>query len=281
MDRQTSFFREWLLKGVVGGLAATAVTAGTKVLLGEGAAAADYLIIIFVVAFAGMTGITHLLLPKARSIFWREVTQSTGLVRVFRGITACQEELLPRLQAAQDVRIFLQLGMSVLAGRKSIYEFLESLELRPETRIRIMHASPVSPYLTTDMARRRRTSDHDKWVSDIEHARNQIAALRRRFGDAVQVREHCEPFVWRLFILDDVAFVQPYVYDRKNSERASVLKIVRHDQGDESGRSQQSLFEMTARYFEAMWERYPTPPAGGHGDAPATTPDIAGPGGQG
>lgn len=192
---------------------------------------------------------------------WNEIRQKIGIEGVYKGISACEDEIKALIRQAKDTRIYLQIGTTVLSGPRTIFQFLEELSLTPNASIRIMHASASSPYLSPAVARRRSSKDSSakwlKWRDDIQHAKAQLAALRRRYGDQVKVREHEEPFVWRLFLMDDIAFIQPYLFESNNSEKANVLRVVQHRMRPGTEGDSQSLYETVSRYFEAMWDKYP------------------------
>jgi 8-oxo-dGTP pyrophosphatase MutT (NUDIX family) len=62
--------------------------------------------------------------------------------------------------------------------------------------------------------------------------------------------------VWRLFLIDDIAYAQPYLYERDNSSRAPVLKIAQvHREGPSAGSvNEKSLFSALSRYFDLKWD---------------------------
>src|SRR5207245_7818712 len=100
----------------------------------------------------------------------------------------------------------------------------------PDARMKIMHASDTSPYLSPKAAGcRKGDATRNKWLASIQHARKQLALLRDTYGERIEVREHEEPFVWRLFLIDSTAYIQPYLFRSNNSDVANVLKVVRHE----------------------------------------------------
>jgi hypothetical protein len=251
-------YREIFGAGMLGSLAGIACYALIKYLSGEKIALSEIIVIGIILFIVVVFAVVLLLSVLFRRRQWEELAYKTGISNVYPGFYACQDEMFSALRVAHETRIFLQIGTSVLSGKKTIYEFLEELHVPAEATIKIMHVSDESPYLSSQAARERKESDRSKWVADIQHARSQLAGLRRRLGRGFDSREHEEPFVWRLFLIDDVGYIQPYLFDSKNSDRANVLKVIRHRSVDpDTENPAQSLFDMASRYFDAMWEKYP------------------------
>jgi hypothetical protein len=128
--------------------------------------------------------------------------------------------------------------------------------MNPDAKIRILYASPESPYLSERIAYER-ASDYKEWKADLEHAINKITNLMEKGHGAIRGRRHAEGYVWRLFIFDDVAYVQPYLHPRNNSDRAPVLKIIRvKPLPDNKEENHSSLYRAFANYFDFKWDEY-------------------------
>jgi len=190
-----------------------------------------------------------------RAELYRELAGQTGIIKVFPHFRACEKEIVNELKASSEVRIFLQIGRTVLAGNANFYEQLAEA-VRPETRVRILHADPHSPYLSERTAHER-GSRYNVWLADLDHAVKKVETLAGSGKARIEGRQHKEGYVWRLFIFDDFAYAQPYLYSRDNSERAPVLKISRWKQVDGGKEeNENSLYKAFCSYFDFKWEEY-------------------------
>jgi 8-oxo-dGTP pyrophosphatase MutT (NUDIX family) len=171
-----------------------------------------------------------------------------GVTRVFPNLPACEQEVLEEISASRTVRIFLQLGKSVLVGTPTIYEYLEK-SLKSGSTVRILHAGTTNPYLSKRVAVER-DSSYEEWISDIEYAKKKLSNLRNRSTGVVQSRTHDEAYYWLIFLFDKNAYVQPYIYERNNTKKAPVLKLT----VDSDDASERSLYRVFDRYFDRKWD---------------------------
>lgn len=186
---------------------------------------------------------------------YRELAEQTGIVKIFPHFRACEKEILSELKASSEVRIFLQIGRTVLAGNANFYEQIAEA-IRPETRVRILHADPESPYLSERTAHER-GSRYNVWLADLDHAVKKVETLAGSGKAKIEGRQHKEGYVWRLFIFDDFAYAQPYLYSRNNSENAPVLKLSQWKETDGSKEENvNSLYKAFCAYFDFKWEEY-------------------------
>lgn len=178
--------------------------------------------------------------------------EDVGLQNVFQNWTECQEEVLGRFGTSSSIRVFLQMGKSVLSGAATIYRALQKLP--PTSQVRILHAGAGNPYLG-EMSATRRDSDYREWREDVNYAARVGERLHARLGPRLQLRNHSEGYLWRLFIFDDVAYVQPYLYERDNANIAPVLRFSRYfgDTADDAV-NPNSLYGMFSAYFNLKWE---------------------------
>jgi hypothetical protein len=177
----------------------------------------------------------------------------TGIVRVFENFRESETEILDQVRTSNTSRVFLQIGKTVLGGTTSFYDYLGKV-MNPEAKIRILYASLDSPYLSERIAYER-NSDYKEWKADLEHAINKIANLMEKNRGALRGRQHTEGYVWRLFIFDDMAYVQPYLFPRDNSDSAPVLKIARLKSfSDNKEENSSSLYRAFANYFDFKWD---------------------------
>lgn len=171
-----------------------------------------------------------------------------GLDRIFPNLPSCEQEILEEISRSRTVRIFLQLGKTVLVGSPNIYEYLEK-STKSGATVKILHAGIQNRYLSRRVATERGSS-YDEWISDIEYASKKLLNLRRRSTGVVQSRTHNEAYYWLMFIFDQTAYVQPYIYERSNTKKAPVLKL----KLDLSNDGDASMYRVYERYFDLKWD---------------------------
>lgn len=268
-----------IIIGSIGSLFAAALITGLRLWLDQSDASTTDLFLLFlgsllVVAFAisgcfyvGLRAIRGILLPKIREEIHqelrdevraemtadlsRELETKTGIVKIFPNFSSCEEEILRELQNSSENRVFLQLGRSVVSGGRDFFDRLDRA-VRPGGNVRVLHASSESPYLSERVANTRGSS-FALWRADLDHATKRIDALAAEINAKIEGRRHREGYVWRFFITENLAYIQPYLYPRKNSERAPVLKVARRLTG--SGEANEaSLFIPFSTYFDQKWD---------------------------
>lgn len=179
--------------------------------------------------------------------------QGIGITGVYPNFNDCQEEILRQVRESRSIKIFVQMGKSVISGAAIIYEALE--RSRTDADIRILHAGTQNPYLSERVALNR-SSNYREWREDIAYAVRTGSRLQTRLGGRMELRMHSEGYVWRLFIFDDDAYMQPYLYSSENARQAPVVKLSRlplNDQGI-SGENPNSLYHMLMTYFNLKWD---------------------------
>lgn len=173
-----------------------------------------------------------------------------GLVEVFASFDESQAEILREVRESRHIKIFVQMGKSVLSGAAIIYEALE--HSRPDAEIQILHAGLQNPYLSKRVALNR-NSDYREWEDDIGYAIRKARTLERSLGGRLELRKHSEGYVWRFFLFDDCAYLQPYLFPRQNAHRAPVLKFGRRRAASEEENAR-SLYHMFENYFDLKWD---------------------------
>lgn len=196
-----------------------------------------------------------------------DLTRRIGIVAVYDNFLQAEAEILEHLSKSRDVRVFIQFGRAVLSGAttgtSNFYDYLSDTELKREANVKILHAAIDNPYLTERAAVDRR-SDYGEWVKDLEYAADKCEVLARKLAGSritFSSRAHREGFLWRLFLLDDIAYVQPYLHHKKNAAQAAVLKISRTLAAPDGSlvRNENSIFKVFSDYFDFKWnESRPT-----------------------
>jgi NUDIX domain len=184
-----------------------------------------------------------------------DLDERTGITKIFNNFYDCENEIIQQLETSKEIRVLLQLGKTVLAGSTSFYDYLSDKRLDSKKKIKILHADINNPYLSERVARGRK-SDFNEWRLDLEHARNKLDSMAVRSGGQLEGRSHKEGFFWRMFIFDDFAYIQPYTYERKNSERAPVLRLSRLHENNRKGEeiNGNSMYRTFSKYFDIKWD---------------------------
>src|SRR4029078_604174 len=88
------------------------------------------------------------------------------------------------------------------------------------------------------------------------HATQKIENLIERKEATLKSRQHKEGYMWRLFIFEEVAYVQPYLYSKNNSDHAPVLKLSRYTLSSEKKQEENlsSLYKVFLNYFDFKWD---------------------------
>jgi 8-oxo-dGTP pyrophosphatase MutT (NUDIX family) len=182
-----------------------------------------------------------------------DISKGTGLIGIFPGFDECQAEILREVRESQSVKIFVQMGKSVLSGAAILYEALE--RTRKDAEVKILHAGVENPYLSERVALNRE-SNYKEWREDINYVIRIGGRLQGRLGARLELRKHSEGYVWRFFLFDNYAYLQPYLFPRDNARRAPVLKFARLDSSSPTGNevNANSLHHMLENYFDLKWE---------------------------
>lgn len=194
------------------------------------------------------------LMDEAAAAARQHLVELTGIVEIFPNFRVCQREIIEAIGGSQTVRVFLQLGRTVVGGATDFYDLLEQ-KTQPTADVKILHARMDSPYLSERVAHQR-GSNYRGWLNELDHAVKTVTVLTDQREGRIEGRQHREGYVWRLFLTEDYAYVQPYLYDRRNSEQAPVLKIAKAYDGKDLA---MSLYRVFSAYFDQKWdENVPT-----------------------
>jgi hypothetical protein len=117
-----------------------------------------------------------------------------GVARVFPNLPSCEQEILDEISKSRMVRIFLQLGKTVLVGTPNVYEYLEK-SIKSGATVKILHAGVRNRYLSRRIALERGSS-YEAWISDIAYATRKLENLRKRSVGVVQSRTYNEAYYW-------------------------------------------------------------------------------------
>lgn len=178
----------------------------------------------------------------------REV--QTGIVKMYPKFDDfCKADILMDMRAAEEIRIFLQLGRTVIHTKSPFWICLNDIMRKPEVSIKILHASKQSHYFSKNRVLKRGT-DLDYVIGIIEEFKEQLVPKGAKFA----ARQHSECPFWRIFIFDNTAYVQPYLYYRLNEDRAPVFKLTRRLLSLAQNSETKLLYEAFLSYFDKIWE---------------------------
>ena len=180
---------------------------------------------------------------RGRDTFMSELSEYTGVVAVFENMDGCLEDIRGQISSSKNVSICVQIGRDLLSGKGLFYEQLKSN--RHAESVRILHSGKGSPYLSEKKAKKRSPDKLVEWHDDLTYVQRVGENLSRNFNDVVEIRTHKEGYYWRLFLFDDVGYVQPYIYNSKNSVKAPVFKVEN---------SENSIYATFHAFFDNKWK---------------------------
>lgn len=179
----------------------------------------------------------------------RYMKEKSGIVETYSNLEdeKCKTDMQNDFNNAKDISLLLQIGRRELGyGTPSHYFELSKKKTGPDVKIRILSASEDSPFLSKERAEIRGYS-HLEWRKDQRALQSEIAFLQTEHNANIEARTHCEPYLWRIFIFDEIVYVSAYLHSRKNDQLAIVYKI-------EKGEN--SLYKVFVKYFEYLWKNY-------------------------
>jgi hypothetical protein len=169
-----------------------------------------------------------------------------GLIGKFANLHSATSDMKREFARAKSAKFLLQIGRYEFGGGKPSSFYQVALEkIGTDSKIKVLYASPESPHLSAERATQLKRN-RDIWIENIHQIKTQLKILKES-GVNLEAREHKEPYMWRLFIMDDIVYVSGYFYETKNDEKASVYKFRNHEN---------SLFKIFDRYFDILWRDY-------------------------
>lgn len=247
---------EWkknpILVGIVASVTGAAIVSGATVFI------AVYVQDAPMAAFLGtLLGLAILLIGYQVKIInpvqffgGRLLVRHTGIKQVYESFHEAFPDLHKNFAKAEKrIDLLLYIGRREFGIKDALFSDLLREKLARETNleVRILHIAEDSPYLSVRRARQlgKRQS---KWLRDVRHVRSEIQEIAQD-AQNVRVIAHKEPFLWRIFIFDNVMFVSSYLHATKNDQKAPVYLI---EEGDSS------LYTAFETYFDGLWRSYST-----------------------
>jgi len=174
----------------------------------------------------------------------------TGIAHTYDNLHECKNDMEADFRRAKRISLFLQVGRWELGSGEPSYFSVLVREKEIGSQIRILRASDKSPFLSKERADNLGYK-YEHWVESMRRLSEEIDLLRDSKAK-IEDRQHDEPYLWRIFIFDDVAYVSPYLYLHENHKKAIVYKL---EDGEDS------LYAVFKKYFDYVWMKYdPTGP---------------------
>lgn len=175
--------------------------------------------------------------------------ERVGISQVYNNLDDCREDMRHDFASASRIKLLLQIGRKEFGDGQSsfFWDLAGDKKGSADVSVQILRASPDSPFLSARRAKSRGTPV-ERWREDIRRLENQISLLRDTYNCTyVKEQVHSEPFLWRIFIFDEVAYVSGYLHKRDNDVKAFVYRL---EEGPHS------LFQVFDKYFDYLWMKY-------------------------
>ena len=174
----------------------------------------------------------------------RYMRRHTGIVRTYPNLHECKTDMEADFKRARESSLLLQIGRYELGFGEPSYFSLPVKDKERGSKIRILWASDKSPFLSKERAKNL-GYDYDEWVESLRQLEKRIELLRKS-NPHVEIKDlqHDEPYLWRIFIFGDIAYVSPYLHLHDNHKTAIVYKL---REGEDS------LYTVFKKYFDYVW----------------------------
>lgn len=180
----------------------------------------------------------------------RYMSKRTGIIDTFPRLTdpRCKEDMQTQFEQSSDIRLLLQIGRQEL-GWSSRPSYFYSLAKKKDVvcKIKILRASAKSPFFSEARAKHL-GKDPKRWSKYIGDLAAEVGFLKNESKAQIEERQHHEPFLWRIFVFDKVAYVSAYSKLTNNDSEATVYKLA--EEGEDS------LYFVFSKYFDYLWRKY-------------------------
>lgn len=181
---------------------------------------------------------------RKKRISLQFMEEKMGLVEVYKNLHQAGKDMQKDFKQARTTKLLLQLGRYEYTGRLSfLYEATKN-KIGNDISIKVLYASSKSPHLSQGRAKLL-GKKHLEWQKNIQHLGDSLTVLRDNYSINIDVRQHCEPFFWKIYVFDDVAYFSPYFFSTKNNDVAPVYKY-------KFGEC--SLYKVLNEYFDNLWD---------------------------
>ncbi len=179
------------------------------------------------------------------------MSERTGIATTYLNLEACKEDMQKDFEDATSVRLLLQIGRKELGYHEASFFYKLAKDKKDAgATVKILRASSDSPFLSEARARAR-GYDHYHWMEHIRRLGNEIEDLRRNNSKIhIEERLHHEPFLWRIFIFDDIAYISAYLVSKDVDLMCKVYRVKRVKEDSNS------LYTVFEKYFDYLWHKY-------------------------
>jgi len=206
-----------------------------------------------VVGFSVLLGSLIITFIKKRVVTFSDdlgkkyLEEKTGIIEVYPSLQSCKNSMQNDFKKSKDIRMLLQVGRREFGDSEPSYFWsLAKEKTDPTFSIRVLRASVYSPFLSEARANYR-GNDIRRWHQDLNRLKNELQLLKDIHKSRIEDREHQEPYLWRIFLFDNIAYVSAYCYQSDNDQKAFVYKITKGDD---------SLYDAFSKYFDYLWLKY-------------------------
>lgn len=193
------------------------------------------LIIIIIISF---------LLKELIKYYASFYNSETGIIKIYKNFNECEIEILKQIKKSNSSKIFIYVGKTMLSGRGELFSLLREIKFPKDKSIKVLHASKKNEYFSESKAENRYSKSNNIWTIELKNNEEKAKELQMFFKDKLEFRQHKEGFYWRIFLFDEVAYVQPYLYESKNEARAPVYKLINN---------KTSMYQVFNNYFDNKW----------------------------
>ncbi len=176
------------------------------------------------------------------------IRQYIGIIGIYSNLDECKDDMQKEFKESRHCKMLLQIGRKEFGdGESSFFWPIAKEKVTSGTSIQILRASERSPFLSERRAKLRNTTSVQEWRENIRRLEKSIELLRKDYGSYIEDRKHSEPYLWRIFIFDNIAYVSCYLHSRDNDKHAFVHKFVN---------SSNSMYGIFSKYFDYLWTKY-------------------------
>jgi hypothetical protein len=171
-----------------------------------------------------LEGLLNRLNFKGRSskVFWgADKKLLTNAAQTYNNYYSAVKDLSIELSRSQVIKIFVATGRIEFTDSQYNW-FREGVtkSTHKKPTIRILLSSPNSPYVDIKLKR-----EDSRFLKDLRIVKEIINSYREIYGLDIEIRQHDEPYLWRFYVFDNVAFVSGYPQDSNNYNRVNVYKF--------------------------------------------------------
>lgn len=175
-----------------------------------------------------------------------QILNKNNIMKMYPNMSSSIEDICHDLESCKDISIFVQIGREILSGKGIFYKHLKNNQ-SPD-KIRILHSSVRTPYLSSKQASRRSKGKLEEWKLDLLSVEQSGKQLSNLYNSGIfETRAHHEGYYWRIFLFESHCYVQPYILKSNNSDYSPVIKFTKE---------RDSLYNTFRDYFENKWIEY-------------------------